>query len=1286
MRAVYMEYYLLWSRTPQNPVGDPQGYWTGFVFRAAGNGPATIIATGGYSGGSHIKTLIYCVVPEPFIAAARAQVLAEQWRAFGDFRFPNGTTQRIFSSYAQLPPPTPDEILAKPQLIALENMNLTPDPINAATGEMFVLAEDFAVKGRGPVLELSRTYRSQTEFSGLFGYGWRSAYDVNLTEDTNGNVIIFDKDGVGRYFEPDTGGGYTASPGNHDTLVKNPDGTFTVTDKHGTVANYNQDERMSTMADRNGNTLTFVFDPAGDTYIEDAGGRRITLTIDSNGRVQSARDPAGHVVQYTYDGNGNLTTITDAAGNITRYLYDANHNITEMTNVNGHKTYFAYDSEDRAVMNWQDGDVNKVTLSFDSDTQTTVTDALGHATVYGLNGYGLATSVTDPLGNTTTTAWDDNLNRTATTDARGNTTSFEYDSKGNLIKMTDALGHETGFSYTQGFSLLDSVADALGNITNYAYDVKGNLLSLTDGLGHTTQMAYDTHGNMTSTTDALGHTGLFEYDVFGQLVKTTDPLSSATLLACDAVGNNVAVTDPKGARTEFVYDALNRLTAVHFNDGTNVSYAYDAFGNRLSITDQKSNTTADAYDAYERPSRTTDASGGTTQYAYDKAGNTTALTDANGHTTNYAYDAAARLLSETTPLGHTTTYGYDAVGNLVSKTDANGHTITYTYDALNRLTRTQYPDGTSVVYSYDALGRQVSMTDWRGMTLYSYDALGRLLKIEGPESNERISYAYDALGNRATMTNQDGETVSYGYDALNRLTAVTDGQGTTAYSYDALSNITRISYPNGASINYSYDVMNRPSLVVNKDARNKKAGVFGYVYDPAGMVTKIMQGGGVFVEYRYDALNRLAREKKKQETKKQEVKIRHDHQYTYDAVGNRVELIKHKGEEDGKQIKEYSYDAGNRLISLTRDKEKDGLPVLVETVHYSYDNNGNRMSKKETKLGDDEQETEITYYGYDHENRLTNLEYIGDPDEDDIPGALFEYDGSGIRRKAVEGDVITRYYYDGLNVLFEKDAAGLTQKSYTRGLGFPGGIGGLISMKRYEMDDGELQEKVHYYHYDALGSVVNLSDHKGSLTTDYEYDAFGNSKHGKKWNTYRFSSKEFEDHAGLYYFGARYYDPEISRWLTADPLKFVDGFNMYTYVHNNPVNFVDPLGLDSYIVLELGHEMIVIDDPENPGGLLIFDFYPNGEKIFDGITKPVVGTVREQKLAPGENLFFEYWAFEIPGTRKKQSIDEDKMMIERARQLKNAAATGDLRYRLFFTNLNCIGFCVAVQSAGKERK
>ena len=118
-------------------------------------------------------------------------------------------------------------------------------------------------------------------------------------------------------------------------------------------------------------------------------------------------------------------------------------------------------------------------------------------------------------------------------------------------------------------------------------------------------------------------------------------------------------------------------------------------------------------------------------------------------------------------------------------------------------------------------------------------------------------------------------------------------------------------------------------------------------------------------------------------------------------------------------------------------------------------------------------------------------------------------------------------------------------------------------MKRFDIDDddGELEAKTSYYYYDALGSVRGLSNQKGNLNAEFDYDAFGNGKNNKKWNTYRFSSKEFEDHAGLYYFGARYYDPEIGRWLTPDPFGFIDGPNVYVYTANNPINCMDPWGL-----------------------------------------------------------------------------------------------------------------------------
>ncbi|MEI6056685.1 MAG: RHS repeat-associated core domain-containing protein [Lentisphaerota bacterium] len=101
-----------------------------------------------------------------------------------------------------------------------------------------------------------------------------------------------------------------------------------------------------------------------------------------------------------------------------------------------------------------------------------------------------------------------------------------------------------------------------------------------------------------------------------------------------------------------------------------------------------------------------------------------------------------------------------------------------------------------------------------------------------------------------------------------------------------------------------------------------------------------------------------------------------------------------------------------------------------------------------------------------------------------------------------------------------------------------------------------------YYHYDGSGNVVALTNATGKVVQTYSYDAYGNllAKTGSSPNSYMFSTKEYDSKSGLYYFGARYYDPEIGRWMSKDPMGMIDGPNMYLYCLNNPINFMDPFG------------------------------------------------------------------------------------------------------------------------------
>jgi len=410
--------------------------------------------------------------------------------------------------------------------------------------------------------------------------------------------------------------------------------------------------------------------------------------------------------------------------------------------------------------------------------------------------------------------------------------------------------------------------------------------------------------------------------------------------------------------------------------------------------------------------------------------------------------------------------------------------------------------------------------------------------------------------------------------------------------------------------------MNRPIDIFHKKG-NKAFSSYSYSYDPAGMVSQMILKGGNTVDYLYDARNQLLAEirttssegggrkgggkgGKRGKDGGSTVAGGYENQFTYDIAGNRTSWVKTislgdfwmnesanmpqqslddliaagYGIDDGSDqnrlvymVKTYAYDADNRLLNWTHDLDAGGTFIMVEGYEYSYDDNGNRISQQQTRAGE---APRIKYYNYDFENRLVSVEYIDQPDIP-VTNSVFEYNGHGNRVRSIEGSNITRYRYDGNNVLYETDEVGLRLRSYTRGLGFSGGIGGLISQTtKFEEVVGKGKnrttiwvDKEVFFHYDSRGSVTQITDDTGSVITSFDYDAYGNklSESNSINNTVQFSSKEWEEYVSLIYFGARYYDPLIGRWLTPDPAGFVDGLNLYLYVNNNPVNLIDLYGL-----------------------------------------------------------------------------------------------------------------------------
>jgi RHS repeat-associated protein len=154
----------------------------------------------------------------------------------------------------------------------------------------------------------------------------------------------------------------------------------------------------------------------------------------------------------------------------------------------------------------------------------------------------------------------------------------------------------------------------------------------------------------------------------------------------------------------------------------------------------------------------------------------------------------------------------------------------------------------------------------------------------------------------------------------------------------------------------------------------------------------------------------------------------------------------------------------------------------------------------------------------------------------------------------------------------ERSGSNVPEVSYTRGwdlsgsLEGAGGIGGLLARSRsYSSGTWGNHD---FYHADGNGNITMMLDSSQAIVATYKYDPYGNNFTASgalaSANLYRFSSKLWCANAGLYYYGYRFYDPNLQRWLNRDPIGENGGINLYGFVHNSPVSTVDAYGWSDY--------------------------------------------------------------------------------------------------------------------------
>ncbi len=482
----------------------------------------------------------------------------------------------------------------------------------------------------------------------------------------------------------------------------------------------------------------------------------------------------------------------------------------------------------------------------------------------------------------------------------------------------------------------------------------------------------------------------------------------------------------------------------------------------------------------------------------------------------------SRLKTVTDPLNgptQPTQFDYDPNNNLTKVTDAKLPTpgiTNYTFDNMDRLGTRTDPLSKAESYIYDANGNLTVFRDRKlQATVFEYDALNRRTKATYADGSNTI-YTYDA-GNRPTQINDStAGIITRTYDALDRLTLETTPQGTVTYTYDKASRretMTVTGQP--SSVGYQYDNANRLTQITQGTS------IVQFGYDTSNRRTSLTLPNNVLVEYAYDVASRVTGIMYKQNG----TTLIGDLTYEYDKAGNRTKTGGSWARTGMPEpITTTRYDANNRQLTF-------GDKTLA------YDDNGNLQSITDSNG--------TTLYSWNARNQLVG---ISGPNV----SASFVYDGAGRREKKTINGSLTEFLYDGINPVQETSGPTILANI------LPG-----IAIDEFLTRTDVVSGVTSYFLTDTLRSPVAVTDNAGVPQTEYTYESFGRTTvtGSSNGSSYQYTGRE-NDGTGLFYYRNRYYHPELSRFISEDPIEFAGGdVNLFAYVGNDPINHVDQLGL-----------------------------------------------------------------------------------------------------------------------------
>ena len=959
------------------------------------------------------------------------------------------------------------------------------DPVNVATGNFIEHECDLSFEHApaASLIKLERMYNSvavtypEEAPSGIFGLGWSSTLDTQLTLSNTG-AVWHTPDGRALAF-PRMGDGFGRVPSESYWLSKTVPGdelysyVSTATTKAIKTAE-NAGRKVSAPTAPayywvvyNSKHVRYFYDPSGawtgvmeghyatltlplyssdsatgalelTDIVHPASGRGLQIRYGNSPRDNRIRPESAstyfidHDVQildtvtYIYDDDDLLAAVNRPDG-IRRYTHNAKRLIEEVWDVNGHREVTnTYDGQGRVVHQLTEHS-REVSFVYAPGIMTIVADAItgDSSNIWRSDERGRLSSMTAADGSRQVMRYDKFGNRISVTERDGSTISRSYDSHSRLAKQLTPEGALSKYTWDEHNRLLTtSVCDFRDRlnpgdpvVVSYTYEPTGanpNPITMTDGNGHTTEYSWDEYGNLLSVTDPTGVRTTYTYNARQELISITN-----------GVGDTVHLEYDKHGRIVQVRDALDHVTATHWNSAGQIASVTDAAGSRWSLTYPELAPEELDIPAFVRQNLTSSDTHRAHNTSRPMGQLPVSLTDPYGHVTHFEYNNGNQLTAVTDPLGRTNRAVFDAWGNMVKTINALGAVTNYEYDGLSQLIAVTDPLGARSEFDYDLAGEISQITDATGVV--THRTVNRRTGKETTSSGGILGSSFrhvDYLG-RVII---EGENNTHSSQPVRRASQNSKSSSASPRNGETVTEFT------------TYDAAGNP--VETLDAHG---GLTRRTYDAANRLIREVSAAGRTQTFDYDQAGRLRRMGVGLSVPEQKP-----------TVGENVEWE----EPTAWAYTTLTYDAASRIIARTYP---DGT-----TEHTTYDALGRIVRVQHG--------ARTATYAYDRCSRLIRMS------DNSAGNRRFIYDAAG--------QLVTAVDALGYRTHFEYDAAG----QMVRTLDATGQVTTYIydaagQLIRTVKGAGSTAEITSTYTYDAAGRL--LSENNGERTRAYSYDYQG---------------------------------------------------------------------------------------------------------------------------------------------------------------------------------------------------